>query len=318
MRCIVTNVCWGASFTQIFHEFALPATLAPNNLPYMAAHGDVLYRLYTTPIDHAALKETASFQLLLNTVKVDVRYIPHIGGPHVTMAQCHRETIVEFADGENRLVFLAPDTIFSEGTMKRIVQSAENGFRVLAIGGTQTFHFGEFLNSQKPVSASWAANSRAMTAWAVKYGNDYTDDNLWRTDGVADFPAIPFWKVGNEGMICHLLLPHPIMVWPRKGSEVPRGTIDWYIPMVCQNASECDIGLNADEMNYIGPRPQPVKPFHACIDPIAYTKQFVKCFDPILREIYKRSVRLPITDMHEELWGPVEREANSIIERVCA
>lgn len=319
MRYVVINVCWGQEYIRLLTDYSMPATLAPGNLPYMAAHGEVLYRLYIAPDDFPALQASPAFQLLqkIVQVQVNVKFLLHIQDVYETSFQAIREAIAEFADGENRLIFISPNLLFSDGSFKRAVQAAENGFRALGMAGPMTYRLNEFLQAQGKVPVSWPLSACTINAWALKFNDDYTSDNLWRNDGVADFPAIPFWRVGNEGFIYHLLLPHCFMAWPRKDTPPMTGAIDWYLQTVCKDASECDMELDSDNLNWLTSRRARVSPFHANTNPITYTRGFIKRFAPVLRELFKRSIRAHAGEMREDLWAPVEREANAVIEEVC-
>ena len=315
IRYVAINICWGQDYTKLFAEYSLPSTLSLGNFPYLSTHGDALYRLYTTKEDLAYLNGTSSFKLLKEMMPVDIKLIQNVIDKYNTMKKLHQEAIREFTDGKNRMIFLSPDNIVSDGSMRRVVVSAENGFRALRIFTLQTYNFTEFLKQYGNTSAVWKVSPRDMVMWALKDSDGYAAENVWRSSGVVEFPAIPGWRVGNTGLVCHLLLPHPMMAWPRAGTPAPDNVIDFYIPLVCQDTSECDLVTDSDELSTLGLRHQRMTGFRDGEDPIKYTRGIVRQFAPIFLDCFRRTIRLHAKDL-DSSWEFVEEEASTVMSKI--
>lgn len=129
---VITNV-WGERHTGLFLGMTLPNVLSQGNLPALAAAHEVRYRIYTTPADRARIEQSDAGKRLAKIAPIDfatplgdrtpdVSY--HVHWFHRTAAEAKRAGAVA--------VFIPPDTLWSDGTLRRCGEVMAQGFKAVA------------------------------------------------------------------------------------------------------------------------------------------------------------------------------------------
>jgi uncharacterized surface protein with fasciclin (FAS1) repeats len=129
---LITNV-WGERHTATFLQSTLPNVMSSGNLPALARAHEVRYRIYTTPADRARIESSAPGQRLARLVNVefvtplgerkpDVSH--HVHWFHRTAAEAKREGAIA--------VFVPPDTLWSDGSFRRLGEVMAQGYKAVA------------------------------------------------------------------------------------------------------------------------------------------------------------------------------------------
>ena len=118
----------------MFLRTTLPNVLSTGNLLALAAAHKVRYRIYTTPADRAQIEASTAGQRLVSLVEVefvtplgdhrapDVSY--HVHWFHRTAAEAKRDGAIA--------VFVPPDTLWSDGSFRRLGEVMSQGYKAVA------------------------------------------------------------------------------------------------------------------------------------------------------------------------------------------
>src|SRR5262249_50021364 len=125
-------VVWGEAFVNFFLEFCLPSLLAPGNIPFIEHRVGSKFILHTRDADLQRIADSAAFRLLREVLEVEIRFLHPEGlPPHETLSRSHRETI-RLADSiKVPVIFLSPDTIWSNGSIAAVDRILSRGKRVI-------------------------------------------------------------------------------------------------------------------------------------------------------------------------------------------
>jgi hypothetical protein len=129
---IITHV-WGARHTALFLKMTLPNVLSSGNLPSLVINNDVRYRIYTTPADQAEIEASEQGRSLAKLMPVD--FCTPLGTlkpePFHHVHFNHRSATEAKLAGAIA-VFVAPDSLWSDGTFHRCGEVMARGYKAIA------------------------------------------------------------------------------------------------------------------------------------------------------------------------------------------
>jgi hypothetical protein len=221
MRALyVMTVVWGPRYCSYYAEYCLPSLLAPGNLGLLSASDGHKLLVCTTAADWktlidlpivAALSKHATPQLI------------EIGSPGVEpdpltakfrhMSLGHR-LLTETAHRDGALgTLIAPDAMFSDGTIAAALRHAEQGAHAVLTFAPRMIEEGLFgeLRSMGMLPASGGSDgkplcldSRAVVGAAIR---NLAPDNLafdWASDRFPKWPSFCYWRApGEAGILIH-------------------------------------------------------------------------------------------------------------------
>jgi hypothetical protein len=130
---LVTNV-WGVRHTDLFLEMTLPNLLSDGNLPALASVHRVVYRIHTTLKDMERIKVSASGKMLAKLVPVE--FVTPLGDrtPDVTYhVHWFHKTAAEAKIRGAVVCFIPPDTLWSDGSLRRCGEIMISGYKAIAV-----------------------------------------------------------------------------------------------------------------------------------------------------------------------------------------
>ena len=152
---IVTAV-WGAHFVERFLTTTLPTVLSDNNLPALCWERETAFSIYTSPGDVNLIKGSPLFCELQRHVSVSIE-TPE---PPATREEKYSRATNYYRLGMRRsaargmaTVILTPDAVWSDGSLARVAQLADQGYRAILVDGLRAERdafMREFESSVKP------------------------------------------------------------------------------------------------------------------------------------------------------------------------
>lgn len=219
-------VFWGERFRSYLVDFCLPSLLSPHNIPALPPGGRDKFIFCTTADDWHALAGTKIFSLLKEHIEPYFIEIPsappdrsgceHMGIGHKLAAQ------MAFRD-KVYAVFLTPDLMVSDGTVRALQRHARAGYKVVL---TAALRFGEeplfetlkamgVIGEQHERSASGTPlviTGRQMVAAGLGSFHSETQRYEWDASYFSNFPVACWWRVpGENGIVLHSLSWAPFL-----------------------------------------------------------------------------------------------------------
>jgi hypothetical protein len=218
-------VFWGDRFYRYLTDYCLPSLLSPNNIPVLggARHKFIFC---TTAEDWAVLSTTEGFLRLQKYIEPCFIEIPpapiersgceHMGVGHKLAAE------MAYRD-KAYAVFMTPDLMVSDGTVRALCKHASAGVKVVL---TAALRFGEeplFENLKslgitregERLSKSGGPltiTARQMVAVGLRSFHSESQRYEWQASYFTDFPTACWWRVpGEEGIVLHSLSWAPFL-----------------------------------------------------------------------------------------------------------
>lgn len=332
-RVYFVNVLWGQGFTNLFLRISLPSQLSPRNLQYCAQNVDAVYRVYTTAMDAEQLQTSSIWKELTNQIRTEVFYLDDVAGrhwasepKHEVMTRCHRHLIRTAAGEDPAFVFLAPDTVWSEGTFERLITHLQDGKRMVLTCGLRT----QKETFSKALMANFGKDGRLQPIPArclVRLALDHLHAEIhslaWGGDVSNLCTSIITWPVGKEGILLRAFHLHPILVRPHQRNVVPKSTIDGdYVLSAIPDLSDIHVVQDSDEMVVfeLSGMYERAEGFQYCPLTVNRVAQWAKeGANSRHREIVKHSIRLHHDDWPASgEWAAAEAAAERVITSILS
>jgi hypothetical protein len=136
-RLRLVTMAWGARYIDELFGVALPAVLAPNNLPYLAARFDCEVVIITEEARFDDLRARPVYRRLANTCRVELRPIddlvtrPDAYGMALTYALFRGFEELGPAMLDTYLVFFNSDFILADGSLRSVAARIAEGERLI-------------------------------------------------------------------------------------------------------------------------------------------------------------------------------------------
>lgn len=250
---------WGDAFTNTFLNVCLPSMLSEGNLQFVAAHSHSSYHIYTLPSDVQSIDCSPAIRKLRTLMPVEVvrpeTDLPDgdKDKPYALMVAAHADFIKKSNSDGSAMVFIPPDTIWGNGSFRRLLEIAQSGKRLVMLGSAR-LEKESFLLSLQPYMKGGVLpgiSKRDLVRLAMNHLHTETESLVWNSGVLNTWPSILFWKVQREGLIVRAFHLHPLMVWPHIGGNfVPlAASIDGdYLANVCPDPADEYIVLDSDEI----------------------------------------------------------------------
>ena len=195
----------GRTYLDLMVDVALPTLLSPGNLPALAGHSRVEFTFYTRPEDEEVIRASFCMPLLeecaevrFEDIKFDETQAARVNAKYFTMARVHALAGKRAASERACAIILAPDAIFSDGSLRTVLQAAQEGKRaVMALGPRIT------LETSYPALKALRGEQGGEDLIAPAAENDATIDGSHSS--------------GNSSLLPRLILISPILRSPASG-----------------------------------------------------------------------------------------------------
>jgi hypothetical protein len=256
------NVVWGAAYTEAYVNICLPSELSAGNLQYVGAHSRSTYRIYTTPKDAETILASPAGKKLASLVDLQIARVnaalpednPHTDASpkYQAMSHCHTHFIKTAGNTDSPLVFLSPDLFWADGSLRRLLEIAQSGKRLLMMNALRlakerfitTLRSRHFKNGRLQT-----VGKRELVALAMDHLHPDTESLVWDCGRSNRWPSLLLWKHNNDGLVLRAFHLHPLMVRPVRRDIFPEVTIDAdYIERVCPDPKDEYIVCDSDDI----------------------------------------------------------------------
>ena len=120
---------WGREYTQIFIDLLLPTLLAPGNIPALPHPERHVFQIYTTLEDRAMIEASPAYQRLIRHIRVAFHRV-RVRDPFTAVnrfsvqSDCYRRAIREADAADQAMVFLTPDSVMADGSLRNLAAIA--------------------------------------------------------------------------------------------------------------------------------------------------------------------------------------------------
>ncbi|MDE3060360.1 MAG: hypothetical protein KGJ06_05060, partial [Pseudomonadota bacterium] len=194
------------------------------------------------------------FKRLESLVPVEIELIDAMDRSHghTAMSACNRLAI-EKSDNHGRIiVFLQPDTLVSDGTLKNMERVLKEGKRVVQVAGFRT-QLERMIPSIRThydaATSSIQLSGRQLVDIAKDKLHPISQTCLWDSPRFTNYNAHIYWRVGDEGFFARCAHFHPLAVYPRVRHARFDFTVDYnYFDQAVPNFDDYYIATDSDEM----------------------------------------------------------------------
>jgi hypothetical protein len=228
---------WGRAYTELFTDVCLPMLLTPGNFGALGQRrGDQLVIL-TTWEDCLSIQDSDSFGRLKNVIPVEfvlVDGLVNLGNSHKAMSECYamamrREAVVP---GETCFLCLTPDSFWPDGTFRRLVELADQDFKVIMAGGLRVNSESMSVILRERIARS--PNNPAIPqpelvrlALANIHQLSTAVNVLSKSGFLNMWPSHMYWiNEQDQQFVAHCFHLHPLMVVAPKSETAIGTTID--------------------------------------------------------------------------------------------
>jgi hypothetical protein len=209
---------WGTFYTDALVDFCIPALLSPRNLPALAGHFPCRFVIYTTPDDERTLRAAPILRRLEEVA--EVRFVTIDWGraenKYAAMTECNVRGLREAAASSAAVVFLVPDTVWSDGTLATVAAALNAGKRAVMQAGVRVEADSAIpaLRRQFPAGATGVitATPRELVRIALDHMHPYFRTWFWDAPAFNRNSAYTFWRF-DGGVVARCFHLHPLMLY---------------------------------------------------------------------------------------------------------
>ena len=318
---------WGKEHTELFLNVALASQLAGHVDAFNQRGHSAIYRIYTKEDDVQRIRNSSGFHKLSDVMPVEINIIPagldNYEGSFQAMTYCHQDAIRGAWESGSALIFLVPDTIFSENTFPNVVKAAETGVHGVVIAGVrvakETF-VPVLLERHAQSSGTISLKPRELVKLAVEHLHPISQSYFLDSPVYNARPSHLYWHVSGEGILIRAFHQHPLMLRPRRLS-LNFGSIDLdYFSAAGLRSEDFYVPLDSDELTGFEMSPSAYQSSDLCANTFN-TQQLahfmLKNSFGYHRSFFTRKVRLHYTDISDR-WGGVEHASDQIVLEIFA
>jgi len=211
---------WGVAFVDYLLKLGLATLMAPDNIPGLPNLKDSKFIFLTTEQDAERIKKSNLYAQLAELVSVEWEFFDFFGaGQPDKYKQLEQALLVGVNKvvGKGYCLFVHPDSVYSNGTMRRLYQLAERGKKaVISIGppvaDEKTF---KYMDDRGLSRFDEAVDIPPRQMVKILENNFHTDmiDHFWENDNFPEDPFVTIWKApGGRGYLFRYISLHPILV----------------------------------------------------------------------------------------------------------
>jgi len=247
---------WGKAYTRSLVDIALPALLAPGNLPGLGDCSHHLCHIITTSADRRTIEDTTVYGLLKNQISVrfhEIDRTPAISDDrHHWQSYCNRVGIKAADECGAAMIFLNPDVVIADGGIKALMALLHRGKRAIQVLGIRLVKESVapllINNYSSEQGARLCVSARELIRIAVANLHPLTRLHLYNESELDISPSALYWMAGSEGLLARCFHLHPMLVYPRIRNAPFTSTIDDdYLRAACPDPEDEYIVADSDE-----------------------------------------------------------------------
>ncbi len=226
---------WGDVYVTTFLDLCAPTLLASGNIP--AIGGDLPHRLriFTTVADADRMAKASVMVRLVRHIAVEYAPIPvprKGDNKYHAITRVHLSALTEAQAQGAAVVFLAPDFVLGDGTLRVLAaRAAAAAIMMMSPRAALDEVAAELgpLRAADPEGAI-ALAPRALMAVCLRHPHAITESLYWDAPAFSRWPSILQWRVDPVTMLARSFHPHPLLLDPARldagFSTNTRSTID--------------------------------------------------------------------------------------------
>jgi hypothetical protein len=339
-------VLWGERFCNYFLDLCLPTLLSPGNLPTLSTKRRSRFLIWTYSDDWMRIKASPIFRLLEQYVDPVFSEIPPCppgeNSKYIHMGIGHRRGL-DLAYQENAYpLLLTPDSIFSDGTLRRLQELASGGVELVLLPAIPFAEEPLFDNLQKlgisPRNRNGMAEpicigSRELVHAALGSLHSQTKSYEWDAPYFFTEPPAVWWRIpGENGILVNSLSwAAPFIDFSSVQSHDTSTFNEWtfdgdYVYRNLGNIKNIHLVLDSDEMFIASWAPLDEKPYSlrlqwslrlwligALVRRTKFSEWFYSgLFDPLKRNIFFQSAKWHSQSLNQR-WEAVDKRALRVL-----
>lgn len=244
----IVNVLWGKETRDLYFQHILPTQLGPGNLPFFASQNGC-YHCFTTAEDRKEIVRYEAFQKLERLLPVHFSEI-ELGrekNKYRLMTDCHRKAVSEAAKVNAPLVFLAPDLLFSEGSMRYLIGAIQRGKRVLLTPTIRSQKEG-FIRELEKKPRFEPVSSRELAGLSLHTIHPFALQQFWGKTEISSWPSHLYWKIDESNLLIRAFHLHPLLIWPEKPAPLRSTIDDDFYSHACPDKKNWEIIQDSDQL----------------------------------------------------------------------
>jgi Fasciclin domain len=317
-----STVVWGPSHTSVFVDLNLPSLLAPNNLPAFVARHKVLYRIFTSSADVERISASPAFRRAQQfaTFEFIEAIKEHPAQPIARHHELWRQSAATAGAKGAMVLFIAPDVVWSNGSLRHVGEIVEKGKRVIFMSHLRVTEESclpilRKLNGgpQHPVIDM---SSRDMVALALRHIHPLAITYL---RGSRNFPVHPefiLWPVGSEGLLMRVLVRElfaydPALIDLNEQSLVAHALDPQVTHVIADSDDVFSLSLTPglqDVEWYMKPQP---------LEPMKIASWWLSYDSPVNDMVVARHFRIHSGSRTPALWRAAERQSDILIQKLA-
>jgi hypothetical protein len=343
-----TAIVWGEEYRGYFHDLLLASLLAPGNIPALVDLDRCRFIVSTTHDDWEALRLMPLFRRL--EALMPVLFMPIEPPPPgmtdhekmLFMSKAHRGLAQAVFEAKALGVFVTPDLVLSDGTVRRLQELAREGkdvvlcaaLRFAQEGCLPAFATAGFLRPGEPL----VMTGRQMMEIGLRHLHSETVRYEWGADYFADVPVAAYWWTPDRrALVLHCFSWCPLLVnyaaieaHDTKTFENSTLDGDYIHANFGRNPERVYVSTDSDEITLISFTKEaslslPRYPYWLFRLPVVGDAVKVLNFrrfwdgsyaDPLKRELVRRTVRWHAGPV-DPSWAELERRADRLVRRAA-
>ncbi len=213
-------VVWGDKYVDLLLDWALPFLLAPGNLPGLSNLRESKFLFITTRKDAERIRASEPFKVLSSLMPVsfpDAPWIEHNIPYYFKAARGHKEAANLAVEVGAYCVYLAPDFLLSDGSLRSLVQMARSGKDAVLVPGIRvcTETASEEIQRRYPDRPGHALSipPRSLVELCLRHIHAENQRYNWDHPCFSEAPVVCTWNVpGEHGLLIRAFHLHPLLV----------------------------------------------------------------------------------------------------------
>jgi hypothetical protein len=212
---------WGDAYIATFLTLCVPTLLADGNVPALSGPAPHRLRIFTPPADAERMAQSAGLLALGRHVVVEFVPIALPGkddNKYHEITRSHLHALVDAREVGAAVVFLSPDFMLSDGTLRTLAAHSSAAAvvmvspRVSLEGMARDLAAGDTTDPATAISLS----PRALMALAWQHLHAVTRSQFWNAPRFSRWPSILYWQADEQTLFAHCFHPHPILLDPAR------------------------------------------------------------------------------------------------------
>lgn len=260
MRYHIITAVWGEQYTNIFLDLCVPNQLSPANLPALARLAEVTYKIYATSSELSRITHDPGIQKISSLTRVEIlatdhffRQDLHPADLHLhQMSMIHRISAASAMREDSAMIFLSPDSLWSDGFLTKIHEAALRGRKrmVMTFAPRTVMEKAvpDIKSRYNPIDGYLHFSNREIVRIGLKHMHPLMNACFVDSDIFPESPVHTLWKA-EGGFLGRSLFLHPLMIWPAVRGVLPYGPMDTeYLDYACPDYEDYHVALDSDEI----------------------------------------------------------------------